>query len=232
MKKLAVGLLLILLVIPVCAQDLSDDKNKTNIKTTRQGFGQYRGIDMSLGFVNAPMQTEGSTYYFDNWDTEGILYIKDKGRLKIKNVNINLYNNKLEALYDENNVFTFDSDNLVKLVINNTVFRTFQIDNEPKLFELFFNDQLSIYRFNDVSFSKGSPNPMLNRKTNKYVKNEKYYLYKDGELSRMKLTKKAVSKLLQTDKMSQELISEFIKKNNLSLKDETDLMKVLEFVVM
>lgn len=228
MKNLAILLVLLLCVFPLYAQ--IEDDNKTNIKTTRQGFGKFSGIDMSLGFVNARMKTEGSAYYFNDWNAEGIIYIKDKGRVKIKQVNLNIYDNKLEALYDDDNVFTFDSKNLIKFVINDKVFRTFEFNNKPKIFELFFNGKVPVYKYYNVTYSKGSANPMLNRKSNKYIKNEKYFTYNDGELTRIKLTKKSVSKLLQSDKISQESISEFIKKNRLSLQDETDLLKVLELV--
>jgi len=231
MKKIAIILILILCVIPSFAQEQDDDDNKTNIRTTRQGFGDYKGIDMSLGFVNGRLRTEGSAYYFEDWNSEGIILIKDKGRVKIKGVNINLYNNKLEALYDENNVFTFDSENLIRIVINDKIFRTFNIDGELKIFELFFNDKISIYRHHTMSYSKGSANPMLNRKTNKYIKKANYYVYREGELTKIKLSKKSFSKLFQSDKVSQESIVKFIDQYKLSLHKETDLIKVLSFVI-
>ena len=227
MKKAIVLLILILTVVPVFAQE--DDTNPIN--TTRQGFGQFEGINMSLGFVNAKRITEGSAYYFDNWNTKGTIYLKEEGRVKLEKVNINLYDNKLEAIYDDNNVFTFDSDNLVKIVINDKVFRTFEINNELKILELVFNEQFSIYRYYSVDYRQGHANPMLSRKTNKYIKKAKYYLYGDnGELAWLKTSKKHLANLLQSDKVSEDSILEFIKDNKLSLNDETDLIKVFEFV--
>ena len=231
MKKIAILLTLLFCISPSFAQDTGyDDVKKTNVQATRQGFGDFRGLDFSLGFVNPRMTTEGSAYYFNHWDTEGIIYIKDKGRVKIKNVNINLYDNKLIALYDENKVFTFDSDNLIKIIIDDKIFRTFKIGNELKIFELFFNDKLSIYKYYSLSYSKGSVNPMLNRKANKYIKKEKYYLYKDKELNQMKLTRKSVSKMLESDTVSQEEILGYIKQNKLSLNEEADLTQLLKFL--
>ncbi len=232
MKKLVIILLQILFIIPVVAQDKEDedDDQKTNIKNTRQGFGVNRGIDLSLGFVNARMRTEGSAYYFDDWNNEGSIIIKDQGMVKIKKININLYNNKLEALYDENNVFTFDSKNVIRIVINGKIFRTFEFENQPKIFELFYSGKISVYRYFNVSYAEGSANPMVNRKTNKYIQNKRYYLYKDGELTRMKMTKKGLSKMLQTDTTSQDDISEFIKQNRLSLNKEPDLIQLLKYV--
>jgi len=225
MKKVVILLVQIIFILPSLAQETTN-----TINNTRQGFGRHEGFDMAVGFVNARTRTEGSAYYFDDWNTEGVIYIKDKGRVKIKKVNINLFDSKLEAVYDENSVFTFDSDNLIKIVINDKVFRTFEINKELKFFELIFNDKLSIYRYYSVIYSQGSKNPMLSRKNNKYIKKAKYYLYRDGELTMMKLSKKSFSKLFQSDKVSQESILEYIKKNKLSLNKETDLIEVLKFV--
>ena len=184
---------------------------------------------MSLGFVNGEMRTEGSAYYFNNWDTQGSLLIKEKGRVNIDQVNINLYDNTLEALYEENKVFTFDSDNLIRIVINDKVFRTFEIKGQQIIFELFFNGKAQVYRYFKVLYQQGQANPMLSRQQNKYIKNEKYYLYQDGKLTEMKMTKKAISEMLQTETVSEKDIAAFIKDNRLSLKKEDDLFQIFEF---
>jgi len=226
MKKTFILLMQFLLIMPALAQE--DSSNTIN--TTRQGFGQFNGINMSVGFVNAKRITEGSAYYFDDWNTEAMIYLKEEGRVKLEKVNINLYDNKLEAIYDENNVFTFDSKNLVKIVINNKVFRTFEINKELKILELIFNGEFSIYRYYSISYRKGEANPMLSRSTNKYIKKSKYYVYRNSELTMVKLTKKHFANLLKSDKVSENSIIEFIKENRLSLNDEADLLQVFEFV--
>lgn len=226
MKKAFILLIQMMFILPTLAQE--DDSNPINV--TRQGFGEFRGVNMSLGFVNAKRITEGSAYYFDNWNTEATIYLKEEGRLKLEKVNINLYDNKLEAIYDENNVFTFDSANLVKIVINDKVFRTFEINKELKILELIFNGEFSIYRYYSVIYRKGEANPMLSRKTNKYIKKAKYYVYRDSELTMIKMTKKQLASLLSSDKVSEDSILEFIKQNKLSINDEADLLQVFEFV--
>lgn len=226
MKRHFCLIALIICIIPVLAQ--VDDSNP--IKVTRQGFGDFRGINMSLGFVNARRITEGSAYYFDDWNTEATIYLKEEGRVKLEKVNINLYDSKLEAIYDDSNVFTFNSDNLVKIVINDKVFRTFEINNELKIFELIFHSEFSIYRYYSVDYIKGEVNPMVARSTNKYVKKAKYYLYRDGNLNWIKTNKRQLANQLQTNKVSEDSILEFIKQNKLSLNDEDDLIQVFDFV--
>ena len=228
MKKIVVLLIQIIFIFSSLAQEVANNKSSSNL--TRQGFGTHAGIDTGLGFVNPKFKTDGSAYYFENWDTEGIIYTKEKGSFKIKKVNINLYDNKLEAIYDESSVFTFDSDNLMKIVINNKAFRLFTIDEELKIFEQFYKGAISVYKHYSVLYSEASVNPMLNRSANKYIKKSKYYLYSDNKLTKIKLSKKSFSKLLQSDKISQKTILEYIEKSKLSLKKEADLIKILNFV--
>lgn len=228
MKKIIVLLLHIIFILPSLAQETTTDKNPRN--NIRQGFGTHNSFDLGLGFVNPNFRTDGSAYYFEDWDTEGVIYTKENGNFKIKNVNINLYNNTLDALYDENSVFTFDSKNLMKIVINKKSFRIFEIDGELQVFEQIFRDGFSVYKHYDVLYSEASVNPMHARSTNKYIKKEKYYLYNNRELTKIKMSKKAFSKLLQSDKVSQQSILEYIEKSKLSLKKENDLIKVLNFV--
>lgn len=231
MKKTATYFLFLVLLshYPVIAQNTNSHDN-TNIKTTRQGFGFYRGIVMPVDFANPALRTEGSPYYFDNWNNQATLLIKDKGNVKIEKVNINLYANKFEAVYDENNVFTFDSNNLIRIKINDKIFRTFVVEDQIRILELLFDGKLSVYKDYSVTYAEGSPNPMLSRKTNKYIKKPKYYVYDDGTLKEMKMNKKSVSKLLQSENISSEGILDYMKQNKLSLSDEGDLTQLFQYV--
>lgn len=228
MRKIAVLFLTVISVLPCIAQETTTNTNPRN--NMRQGFGNHANYDLGLGFVNPNFQTDGSAYFFENWDTEGMIYTKSNGSFKIEKVNLNIYDNKLEALYDDTSVFTFDSKNLTKIIINGKVFRVFDTDGKFEIYELIHNQKPSVYKFNSVLYSEAAVNPMLNRKTNKYIKQDKYYLYRDGELTQMRLSKKAFSKLLESDDVSQKAILDYIKKARLSLKNEEDLIKVFNFM--
>lgn len=228
MKKKIVFALCILALTSSLAQERGEGSN-SNLNTSRQGFGEQSFFDMGLGFVNPKAKTEGSAYYFDNWETEGIIYTSKKQRFKIKNININLFYNTLDALYDGNSVYTFNNENLVKIVINGKDFRVFKVENEVKILESFFRGTFSVYRYNSVLYRDSSPNPMINRKTNKYVKKSRFYVYKKGNLERLKLSKKSFAKIFQSDTKSKEDILDFIKENKISLSDEEGLLKALNF---
>lgn len=229
MKKEILFALCALIMTPCFSQERGEG-NSSNLNVSRQGFGEQSFFDMGLGFVNPKAKTEGSAYYFDNWETEGIIYTSNKQRFKIKNVNINLFYNTLDALYDGNSVYTFNNENLVKIVINGKDFRVFKVDKDVKILESFFRGKFSVYRYNSLIYRDSSPNPMINRKTNKYIKKSKYYVYNKGDLTRLKLSKKSFSKVFQSETVSKESILDFIKKNKISLSEEEDLLKVLNFV--
>jgi len=229
MKKKILFVVCALYIVPIFSQDRGGGKS-SNLNVSRQGFGEQSFFDMGLGFVNPKAKTEGSAYYFDNWETEGIIYTSDKQRFKIKNVNINLYDNTLDALYDGNSVYTFNNENLAKIVINGKDFRVFKVDKEVKILESFFRGKFSIYRYNSLIYRESSANPMINRKTNKYIKKSKYFVYKKGSLTKIKLSKKSFAKIFQSKTVSKESILGFLKKNDLSLSNEEDLLKALRFV--
>ena len=225
--KLSISLIL-LLSLTVFAQE--DEQDSNPLQTTRQSFGDYRGLNMTVGFVNPKTRTEGSAYYYDDWNSEAIIYLKEQGRYKVENVNINLFDNTLETLYNDNNVFTFDTNSLLQIVIEGKIFRPLLEDGELKLFELFYNNGITVYKHYYISYTKSSPNPMINRRTYKYIRNERFYVEKDGIMIRIKLSNRSFSKLFESETHTAEVILDFIEENNISLKDENQLKMVLEFL--
>ncbi|MDC7998312.1 hypothetical protein [Gilvibacter sediminis] len=220
--------LFLLVSLTVFAQE--DEQDSNPLQTTRQSFGDYRGLNMTVGFVNPKTRTEGSAYYYENWDSEAIIYLKEQGRYKVENANINLYDNTLETLYNDNNVFTFNTDELLQFAIDGKIFRPLVQDGELKLFELFFNKGITVYKHYSISYTKSSPNPMINRRTNKYMRSERFYVDINGSLEKLKLTNRAFSKLFATDALSADDIKAFIESKDLSLKEENQLKEILEFI--
>lgn len=223
-------LIIVFLTYLITSTVLSQTSNSNPNNVTRQGFGTQEGFNIGLGFVNPDFVTDGSAYFFEDWNNEGIVYTKSEGNFKIEKVNINLMNSTLDALYDESSVFTFDTKNIMRIVINKKVFRVFEINNDYKIFEMFYNNGLSVYKFNSVLFSEGAVNPMLARKTNKYINEQEYFLYQDKILTKIKLGKKPFAKLFATSVSSQETIMNYIKDYQLSLKDEDDLKRIFTFL--
>lgn len=222
----------LLLFVVITLQGFAQNNNTqtSNLIYTRQGFGVHSGIGMGIGFVNDKGITEGTPYYFDHWDTKGVIFTKKNGRFKINEVNINLLDNTLEAIYEETKVFTFDSKNLIRISVDGRHFRIFDLYDDDKILELIFKDKFTIYKYQSVIYAEKAKNPMLIRTTNKYIKKNKYYIYKNKELTQLKLSKKAFAKRFKSKEISEKAILDYIKRNKISLKDETDFIKALKFV--
>lgn len=223
--------LLLILTLASCSlfsQSSGNNSNTTNI--TRQGFGEHSSYDTNLGFVNARPETDGTAYFFDTWETTGKIYTKESGVYRVEKLNINLLSNTVEAIYDESSVFTFDSESILQVVINNIKFRFIPTKNGIQVLELIYSASPSVYKNFNIIYSEASVNPMHGRKANKYIKNHKYVVYEDGELKKIKLSKKAFSQFFATASKDQNAILDYIKRNNISLKEESGMIQVLDYV--
>ncbi|NQX86600.1 MAG: hypothetical protein HRT67_11980 [Flavobacteriaceae bacterium] len=229
MKAIIFMILITVGTLQTFSQNFDNDDN-SNVKVTRQGFGRFGGLDMGLGFVNAKGITEGTPYYFEEWNTAGVIYTKNDGRFKVDKVNINLHDNTLEAIYDGDKVFTFDSNNLLRIVIDGKVFRVFEIEGKVRILELLFKDGFSVYKYYSVLYVEKKVNPMLSQNTNKYIRKNKYYVYENKKLVKLKLTKKAFSKQFKSENINEKTILDFIEGNKISIKKEKDFIKALKFV--
>ncbi len=72
---------------------------------------------------------------------------------------------------------------------------------------------------------------MVNRSNDKYVKKESYFI-RSGENNKIegfKLSKRSLNKLFENSSMDVNRILAYIDSSNLSYKDESDVIKILEF---
>ncbi len=226
--KTILSIFLLFVTLQSVAQD--DEDYTDSFKTTRGGFGNQSGFNMGPEFINAKIRTDGSAYYFEDWDAEAMIYLKEQGRYKIEAANINLLDNAFEALYDENKVYTFDTKNILQIIIKDKIFRTISFEGEPTLLELFFNEKVTVYKHYSINYSKSSPNPMVNRKTNKFIRNERYYIEENGRLNKIKLTKRGFAKQFATKDRDRDAIETYIEVNNISLNDENEFRQLLNYV--
>ena len=81
----------------------------------------------------------------------------------------------------------------------------------------------------NVKYVEGSANPMLNRKNDRYIRQESYYLRQNGKIKKFKLKKKRLLKLFDGDEAKVAGILEYADNNNLSFSKENDIRKILEY---
>jgi len=184
----------------------------------------------SVFFVNPKRVIDGTVYLFDDWNNRGIIYTTAHEKLAINNINLNIQRNAFEAKVGNDSLFSFSFNNIEKFVINNRVFKNYYWDNDNRVYEeIATQKNFEILKGFNVKFFEGSSNPMLNRKNDKYIRNETYYVRKDGKITFLALKKSRILKLLDLNDQQKEKVLDYVDQYKLSFKNEDDLKKILNY---
>jgi len=184
----------------------------------------------SVFFVNPKRVIDGTVYLFDDWNNRGIIYTTAHEKLAINNINLNIQRNAFEAKVGNDSLFSFSFNNIEKFVINNRVFKNYYWDNDNRVYEeIATQKNFEILKGFNVKFFEGSSNPMLNRKNDKYIRNETYYVRKDGKITFLALKKSRILKLLDLNDQQKEKVLDYVDQYKLSFKSEDDLQKILNY---
>lgn len=184
----------------------------------------------SVFFVNPKRIVDGTVYLFDDWNNRGVIYTTDHEKLAIYNINLNIKRNAFESKVGNDSLFSFSFNNIEKFVINNRVFKNYYWDNDNRVYEeIVKHKNYEILKGFNVKFIEGSSNPMLNRKNDKYIRNESYYIRKDGKISFLALKKSRILKLLDLNNQQKEKVLDYVDQYKLSFKNEDDLKKIFDY---
>ena len=184
----------------------------------------------SVFFVNPKRIIDGTVYLFDDWSNRGIIYTNAHEKLAINNINLNIQRNAFESKVGNDSLFSFSFNNIEKFVINNRVFKNYYWDNDNRVYEeIAIQKNFEILKGFNVKFVEGSSNPMLNRKNDKYIRNESYYVRKDGKITFLALKKSRILKLLDLNDQQKQKVLDYADQNKLSFKNEDDLKKILNY---
>ena len=184
----------------------------------------------SVFFVNPKRIIDGTIYLFDDWSNRGIIYTTAHDKFAINNINLNIQRNAFESKVGNDSLFSFSFNNIEKFVINNRVFKNYYWDNDNRVYEeIATQKNFEILKGFNVKFVEGSSNPMLNRKNDKYIRNESYYVRKDGKITFLALKKSRILKLLDLNDQQKQKVLDYADQNKLSFKNEDDLKKILNY---
>ncbi len=184
----------------------------------------------STFFVNPARDVEGSVYLFEKWENRGVLVTIDKQRYGMKNINIDLKNQAFQSRFTKDSVFNYNFNNIDRFIINNKVFKNFYYNEDNRIYEIIHETpEYAILKGYKINLVEGSANPMLNRKTDKYVQKYGYYVKTDSEIKKFKLSRKQVLKLINADDEDLDKIMRYAKDNNLSFKNDFQLKRILEY---
>ncbi len=180
-------------------------------------------------FTNPAKGVDGSVYLYENWNNSVIIHTSDNKKLLIKNVNLNLMRNAFEAKITQDSIFSFNFNNIEKFVVNNREFKNFYYDDDNRVYELIFDSEdLSILKGFEIKIIEASSNPMNNRPRDRYIQNSSFFVKKGGKIKPFVLKKSKILNLFEDDGKIVK-IKEYVQKNNLSYRNESDVQKIMKY---
>ena len=230
--RTTIALFTLCFMLSASAQDEASN-NEAFVRNMDQALNTFNTNNVggtAFRFRNPKREIKGSIYLFDNWDSRAVLVTTKGQKYRVGSVNINLKNQTFESRFHKDSLFTFSFSELDRFVINNKPYKNFYYDEDNRIYELIYeSDDFSILKGHRLEMVEGSANPMLNRKDDKYVKKDNYYLLADKAIKPFKLKKKRILKLVAKDQIIVEEVEKYVKANQLSYKDENDINKILDY---
>ncbi len=164
---------------------------------------------------------EGSVHKFQTWDNTTVIHTVDGKKFTIENINLNLLRNTFESKISEDSLFTFNFNGIDKFVVNDKVFKNFYYNDDNRVYEMVYeSEEMTIMKGYDIQILAGSPNPMLNRKNDKYIRRQSYFIKEDDNIRPFKLNNRALMKLFNDDVEKVTEIENYIETDRLASKQE------------
>ena len=209
--------------------------SQSNVATDFRGLGSDQNTNFGTSFFyNQPSKVIlGSAYLFDEWNNDGEIQTLTGERFLVRNINLNISRNAFEAkINDNDSIFSFTFNNIKKIIINGKSYKNYFYNEDNRVYELIYTGRdFTILKGFSVKLVTGSGNPMVNRSNDKYVKKESYFIRssQNKTIESFKLSKRSLNKLFEDSSMDVSRILAFIDSNNLSYKDENNVIRMLEF---
>ena len=226
--KLFSTLTVLLYIASLSAQnDTATEVEMTNVFNSGHAGSNF---GMSTYFVNPKRTIDGTVYLFDNWENYAVIYATNHQRYLLHNINLNIQRNSFESKVGKDSLFAFSFNNIEKFVINGRVFKNYYWDNDNRVYEVIADGKnFEILKGFSVKYIEGSPNPMLNRNNDRYVRYEKYYVKKDNKIGFLSLRKSRILRLLDLNDQQRNKVLAFVDERKLSFKKEEDLRVIIDF---
>jgi len=235
MKRLLL-LPLLLLFVPTNAQVAASGTISANISAGISG-GMWSKSASNLSKIS------GSPYLLNKWKNSSVIYGIGERVQRVPFLNLNLETNSFEtkllkaegatvnSISVSDSVFVFDSNAIVKILINKREFRKV---NSPITGKKEFMEYVSktgnieIYKSYFLTIVKGKLNPLTNQtmSPDKFVKKHAYFIKNDEGVKAFKMRKGALLKLFGSHKNA---VNKFMKENGLNLKKDSHVKRVVSY---
>jgi hypothetical protein len=230
-KKLKIALVLLLTSFFV-QKGYSQDNEGFSRNIAKNLSAASSNTSPSLGstgyFYNPKIAVEGSEYLFDEWDNGARVYTKDKNKFSLKNINLNIKRNSFVSKLGKDSIFTYNMNNIDKIIINRKIYKSIFSEEGKRIYQVVYEDtNFSILKGFSIQTVPSSPNPMVNRKSDRLVRKEILYLKKDNVVKRFRLSKKRVLRLVIANNKKEVL--RYAKDEKLSFRKERDINRILKY---
>ena len=196
--------------------------------TASHGLASSYGSIVSVS--NPRRRTEGTFYMYDNWQNYAVIHTSDNQKFALRNINLNLQRNVFEARVEGDSIFTFNFNNIDKFIVNGVEFKNYYWNDDNRVYQVIYEgEDLQLLKGFKVDLVEGSANPMLNRANDRYVRKEYYFVREKGKISKFKLKKSKILKLVGGDEGKANEILNYARRNKLSFSKENDVKKILEY---
>ena len=231
-KKLKIALVVLLTSFFVQQGYSQDNEGFARNMAKNLSSAANTSTNSSLGsagyFYNPKVAVEGSEYLFDEWDNGARIYTKDNNKFSLKNINLNIKRNSFVSKLGKDSIFTYNMNNIDKIIINEKIYKSVFSEDGKRIYQVIYEDtDFSILRGFSIQTVPSSPNPMVNRRSDRLVRKQILFLKKDDAVKKFKLTKRRVLDLINTD--NKEAVLRYAKEKKLSFRKEEDLNKILEY---
>jgi len=165
-------------------------------------------------------------FLFPKWSNQSKLFIGNEVYL-MSNINFNITNNRLYSRVGRDKYFKYKSYSVDAISINNHLFKRvgnsfFEVlnENNKKLFLKKY--EIEIQRIEPARIGGASHGSTKTKIVYKYFVDTK------DELKSITLKKKSI---LGSFDIEKDVVETFVKKENLSYKNESDVVKIIEFIM-
>lgn len=166
-------------------------------------------------------------YMMSNWSNQSVLYFNSQ-EYSLSNINFNVSTNSFDSKIDRIKLFSYNNSTIDSVKINNHLFKKVEDIFYQVLFEQ--GNNLFLKKF-DIKINKGAINRLDLSEGKSFSTLIYIYLIKfDNVFEKVDLNKKSILGLLKNEKDQDKLI-EFVKQQNLSYKNEVDVVKMFEYIL-
>ena len=234
-KHIILSIVYIFITIKVFSQESSGNDSQENLFKIG-GSGATTGVVRQ--FDNRYEGVKGSPFYFDNW-VKGSIILGNGQKTENLSLKFNAHENELlmnqsktRAVYipkEKINSFSlFNPETNQEVIFQNLPHH--KKADQTHFYKLLFNGEVSLYEDIIVVFEKADyQGGYSNDKTFDEFKRYSNYYYisePDSEFHKLKMTSSGISKAFPNHSAE---IKKFIKREDINLKNEKDLVKVFNY---